>query len=128
MCTKVRISACSLVIILGLAFSGMDIVAAEPSTFCRDLAAGFGTAPAELGARSLARLGTCVMSEIEERASAIEASTGPSEGNAPSPLSAAVLTPPAPNDATTQSPWTHRYGDWPPPAAWIADWPSATPW
>ena len=127
MCIRVRVSACSLVVILGLASWGIDNVAAEPSAFCRDVAAEFATAPAQLDARSLARLGTCVMTEIEERAGATEPSTGPSEGTAPSPPPAVVLPPPAPSDAT-EPPLMHRYGDWPLPAAWMGNWPSPTPW
>lgn len=127
MCLRVRVSACSLVIILGLASWGIDIVAAEPSAFCQDLAARFATAPAQLDARSLARLGTCVITEIEERADATEPSTRPSEGTAPSPPPAVVLPPPAPSDAT-QSPLTHQYGDWRLPAAWMESWPSPKPW
>src|SRR5512137_2434308 len=115
MCSRVRVSACSLVIVLGLASWDIDIVAAEPSAFCRDVAAGVATAPAQLDARSLARLGTCVMTEIEGRAGAAEPSTGPSERTAPSPSPAVFLTPPAPSDVT-QAPLIHRYGDWPLPA------------
>ena len=127
MCRRVHVSACALVIVLGLASWEIDIVAAEPSAFCRDVAAGFATAPAQLDARSLARLGTCVMTEIEDRAGATEPSTGPSEGTALSPSPAVVLPPPAPSDVT-QSPLRPRYGDWPLPAAWMEDWPSPTPW
>jgi hypothetical protein len=127
MCLRVRASACSLVAILGLASWGIDIVAAEPSASCRDLAAGFATTPAQLDTRSLARLGTCVIMEIEERAGATEPSTRPSEGAAPSPPPAVVLPPPAPGDAT-QTPLTPQYGDWPLPAAWTESWPSPKPW
>jgi hypothetical protein len=127
MCLRVRVSACSLVIILGVACWGIDIVAAEPSTFCRDLAAGFATAPAQLDVRSLATLGACVLTEIEERADATERPTSPSEGAAPSPPPVVVLPPPAPSDAT-QSPMTHQYGDWPLPATWTESWPSPKPW
>ena len=127
MCLRVRVSACSLVIILGVACWGIDIVAAEPSTFCRDLAAGFATAPAQLDARSLARLGACVLTEIEERADVTEPTTRPSEGAAPSPPPAVVLPPPAPSDAT-QSLVTHQYGDWPLPPTWTESWPSPKPW
>ena len=127
MCSRVRVSACSLVIILGLASWGIDSVAAEPSAFCRDVATGFATAPAQLDARSLARLGTCVMTAIEERTGATEPSTGPPEGPASSPSPAVVLPPPPPSDAPQPS-VTHRYGDWPLPAAWMEDWPSPGPW
>lgn len=127
MCIRVRVSACALVVVLGLAPWDIDIVAAEPTTFCRDVAAGFATAPTQLDARSLARLGTCVMAEIEDRAGATEPSAGPSGGAAPSPSPAVLLPPPAPSDAT-QSPLRPRYGDWPLPAAWMADWPWPTPW
>ena len=127
MCLRVRVSACSLVIILGVACWGIDIVAAEPSTFCRDLAAGFAAAPAQLDARSLARLGTCVMAEIADRAGATEPSARPSEGIVLSPSPAVVLPPPAPSDAT-QSPLIRRYGDWPLPAAWMENWPSPKSW
>ena len=127
MCTRDRVRACALVVVLGLASWDIDIVAAEPSASCRDVAAGFATAPAQLDARSLARLGTCVMTEIEARAGATEPSAGPSEGAAPSPSPAVVLTPPASSDAT-QSPLRPRYGDWPLPAAWVEAWPSPTPW
>ena len=127
MCIRVRVSACALVVVLGLASWDIDIVAAEPSAFCRDAAAGFATAPAQLDARSLARLGTCVMTEIEDRAGATEPSAGPVEGAAASPSPALFLPPPAPSEAT-QSSLTHRYGDWPLPAAWMEDWPSPTPW
>ena len=124
---RVRVSACSLVITLGLASWGIDIVAAEPSAFCRDLAARFATAPAQLDARSLARLGACVLTEIEERADGTVPPTRPSEGAAPSPPPAVVLPPPAPSD-DTQSPVTRQYGDWPLPAAWTESWPSPKPW
>ena len=127
MCIRVRVSACALVVILGLASWGIDIAAAEPSAFCRDVAAGFATAPAQLDARFLARLGTCVMTEIEDRAGAAEPSTGPSEGPAPLPSPAVVLPPPAPSDVT-QSALSPRYGDWPLPAVWMEDWPSPGPW
>ena len=78
-------------------------------------------------ARSLARLGTSIMAEIENRAGATEPSTGPLEVTAPLPSPAVVLPPPAPSDVT-QYPLIHRYGDWPLAAAWMEDWPSPTPW
>jgi hypothetical protein len=124
---SVRVSAGSLVVILGMACWGIDLVAAEPSTVCRDLAMGFATAAVQLDARSLARLGACVLTEIEERADATEPPTRPSEGAAPSPPPAVVLPPPAPSDAT-QSLMTHQYGEWPLPAAWTESWPSPKPW
>ena len=127
MCSRVRVSAFALVVVLGLVSWDIDIVAAEPSASCRDVAAGFATAPAQLDARSLARLGTCVMAEIEDRAGATEPSAGPSEGTALSPSPAVFLPPPAPSEAT-QSPLRPRYGDWPLPAAWVEAWPSPTPW
>ena len=127
MCRRVHVSACALVIVLGLASWDIDIVAAEPSAFCRDVAAGFATAPAQLDARSLARLGTCVMTEIEDRAGVAEPSTGPSESTLPSPSPAVVLPPVAPSEAT-QSALGPRYGDWPLPASWMEDWPSPGPW
>ena len=127
MCRRVHVRACALVVVLGLASWDIDIVAAEPSSSCRDVAAGFATAPAQLDARSLARLGTCVMTEIEDRAGATEPSARPSEGTAPFAFSGGGSPPPAPSDAT-QSLLRPRYGDWPLPAAWMEDWPSPTPW
>jgi hypothetical protein len=127
MCSRVRVRAFSLVVVLGLVSWGLDMAAAEPSALCRDVAAGFATAPAQLDARSLARLGTCVMTEIEDRAGAAEPSTGPSESTPPLPSPAMVLPPVAPSEAT-QSALRPRYGDWPLPAAWMEDWPSPGPW
>jgi hypothetical protein len=124
---RVRVPACALVVALGLASWGIGDVAAEPSTVCRDLATEFGTAPAHLDARSLARLGTCVITEIGERAGATEPSIGPAAGPASSPPPVLVLPPLAPSEAP-QSPLTRRYGDWPPPALWTAEWPTPEPW
>jgi len=127
MCSRVRVSAFSLVVVLGLVSWGHDMAAAEPSALCRDVAAGFATAPAQLDARSLARLGTCVMTEIEDRAGVAEPSTGPSESSPLPPSPAVDLPPAAPSDAT-QSALRPRYGDWPLPASWVEDWPSPGPW
>ncbi len=124
---RALVIACALVVILGPASRGIDIVAAEPSAFCRNLAATFWTAPEQLDARSLARLGACVITEIEERVGATEPSMEPDAGAAPSPPPAAFLPPPVPSDAM-ESPVTRRYGDWPPPATWIGNWPSPTAW
>ena len=127
MCIRVRVIACALVVVLGLVSWDIDTVAAEPSAFCRDVAAWFATAPAQLDARSLARLGTCVMAAIEDRAGATELSAVPLEDAAPSPSPPVVLPPPASSE-TIQSPVRPRYGDWPLPAAWMEDWPSPKPW
>jgi hypothetical protein len=122
----VRLSACSLFVFLGLASWAVDVAAAEPSESCRDLAARFATAPAQLDAKSLAKLGGCITNELGERAGAVEPPTPP-EGAAPPPPPEPAVPPPAPGVGTS-SPLARRYGDWPLPAPWTEYWPSPNPW
>jgi hypothetical protein len=118
--TKARVSIYVIVPVLGLWVSGFDPASAEPSAECRDLAAQFAKAAAELDLRSLAGLMTCVSAELQDRAG------GPAP--APSPRSPEDPPPdPAPAKPTSPPP-TRERDQWPAPAPWGGAWPPAAPW
>jgi hypothetical protein len=78
--TAMRLSACSVCVLLGLPSWGFDAVTAEPSAFCRDLAARFANSQMHLDVRSLARLGTRVITELGEVAGTAELRRQPQDG------------------------------------------------
>jgi hypothetical protein len=124
---RARVFPWAFVVILALTSWGIDPASAEVTAACRDLAALFGTAPAQLDARSLASLGSCVITEIGDRAGATEPSKALPDAMAPSPPPALPLSPPAPI-TTVPSALSRRYGEWPPPAPWTDDWPLPRAW
>lgn len=119
MSTRPRVRICIIVLVLGLWLSGLGSAGAELSAECRDLAARFAKAGAELDLRALAALMTCVSAEIQDR-------TG---GTAPAPPpSPPEEAPPAP--APAQPMWpppTSQRAQWPPSAPWGGPWPSVGP-
>ena len=92
----------------------IDAVAnAEPPQFCRDLAVQFGTAPAQLDENSLARLGSCVMAEIQEGAN--NPSQSPPDTQQPEPSQ---------DSSTDQQGW----GKWSSPTPWSDDRAKTQSW
>jgi hypothetical protein len=108
--TPPRIRLGGLALALGLWVSGLGSASAEPSAGCRDLAAHFATAAAELDLGALAGLMTCVSAEMQDR-------TG-----------APVVTSPRGSPASPSAPRTGDRGEWPPPPPWGSPWPSVAPW
>lgn len=118
--TRVRIYIAVVVPALNLGFLALDPASAAPSAECRDLAARFASAAAELDLGSLAGLLTCVSAEIQDRTG------GPAPAPPPRPDEDA---PPIPAPAQPPSPSPPRErGQWPPPAPWGGEWPPAAPW
>lgn len=105
-----RVGACVLLMILWLGLWGATCARAEPSDVCRDLADRFAKFPQQLDVGSLARLGTCVTTEIGDRLAA------------PEPPS-----PPASREEAVPPPARQR-GNWPPAAPWPGNWPPQAPW
>jgi hypothetical protein len=125
---RVYFCICSISFALALVSSGAIAGAAGPTAACRSLASRFGTAAAQLDAKSLVTLGTCVAAELGERAAAAEPSAASPEAASPQPLPPTVVRPsPAPVDGSS-SPPPLPYGEWPPSAPWIAHWPLTGPW
>ena len=120
MSARTRVGLCIVVQAVGLAFSGLGVAGAEPSAGCRDLAARFANAAAQLDTRSLADLLTCVSAEIQNR----------TPGPAPAPPTGSLeATQPAPAPAQpTPPPRVSEWGAWPAPAPWGGNWPPAAPW
>lgn len=102
---RVYVCVCSCVIAVALLASEARGGTAEPTAACRSLASRFETAVAQLDAKSLVDLGTCVAVELGKRAGA-------------EPLAA----------ESSSSPPPRQYGEWPPSAPWMADWPPTGPW
>ena len=125
--TAMRLSACSVCVLLGLPSWGFDAATAEPSAFCRDLAARFASSQMHLDVRSLARLGTCVTTELGEVAGTAEPSTAPPGGTSSPSLPVEVLPPPT-SGGGIGSPLPRQFGAWPLSAAWIEHWPWSNPW
>ena len=120
--TVLRVVACTVWIMLGVAAWNVGIAAADPPEPCRVLAGQFSATPSELDVKSLARLGACVAIEIEVRTGAAEPSATPPVGAAPEP-------PPAGGSSSIPSaPVARQYGDWPSAAPWTESWPSPNPW
>lgn len=127
MCKAIRLSACSVCVILGVASWGFEVAAAETSASCRELAARFASSQTQLDAVSLARLGTCITTELVKVAGTTEPSTA-APGATASPIPQADVRSPQANGGGTEAPLPHRYGDWPLSAAWMEHWPSPNPW
>jgi len=118
--SRTRASIYVVIPVLGLWVSGFAPASAEPSAGCRDLAARFATAAAELDLRSLAGLMTCVSAEMEDRTG------GPALLPPPYPPEDA---PPDAVPAPAPEPQPTRQRDqWPAPAPWGGAWPPAAPW
>jgi len=128
---RAHVCLCSLCLAFALMSSGALAGAAEPSAACRSLASRFGTAAAQLDAKSLVTLETCVAVELGERAAAAEpvaVSPGDAPSPLPQPLPPTVMAPsPGPVDRSSLPP-PLPYGGWPPSAPWIAHWPLTGPW
>ncbi len=118
--TRVRLHAASVGAALSLVFLGRGPGLAASPTECRDLAARFAEAPADLDLQSLAGLLTCVSAEIQDRAGGPPSPTPSPPEEAPAPTQT-----PAPPQA---SPPPRARDQWPPPVPWGGDWPPASPW
>jgi hypothetical protein len=113
-----RIGVSVVLVGLSLFALGVGSVDAEPSAACRDLAAQFGSAPAQLDARSLAALMLCVSSEVGDRLGAPRIAPASSPGVEPSSA-------PPPEQQSTPAP-RKMYGDWPQPSPWGESWPKSS--
>jgi len=118
----------SLFLALTLMSSGAIAGAAEPSAACRSLASRFGTAAAQLDAKSLVDLATCVAVELGERAGTAEPLAASPGGTTAESVPRMVLAPFAAPAESGSSPPPLLYGAWPPSAPWMAHWPPTGPW
>lgn len=101
--TAIRLSDCSVCVILGVASWGFDAAAAGTSASCRELAARLASSQTQLDAGSLARLGTCITTELVE----VAGTTGPSTaapGATASPIPPAEARSPQAKGGGTGSP------------------------
>jgi len=125
--TRPRVRVCGLVLALGLWLSGLGSASAEPSAECRDLAARFANAPAELDLGALAGLMTCVGAEMQDRTGG-RALPPPPRPPEPVPPSPPPAPPPSPAPAPPPSPPPSSFREaWPPSAPWGSPWPSVGP-
>lgn len=125
---RVSCCTCALFIALTLTSSGAIAGAAEPSAACRSLASRFGTAAAQLDAKSLVDLATCVAVELGERAGTAEPLAASPGDTASESVTRTALAPFAAPAESGSSPPPRQYGAWPPSAAWMENWPPTGPW
>lgn len=125
---RADVCVCSLVIAWTLMSSGAVAQSAEPSAACRSLASRFGTAAAQLDAKSLVTLGTCAAVELAERADAAAPMAASPEGPVPQSVPGMVRAPFAAPAESGSSPPPRQYGEWPPSEPWAAHGPPTGPW
>jgi hypothetical protein len=107
-------SAGPMIVVVAAMCLAASIVAADPSTDCRNLGLVFGARPATLDMQSLAALSTCVTDAIQTRAASPPAtpSSDPQDGDQSSGGQTSAQddggwsTPPAWKDKSSESkPW-----------------------
>lgn len=123
-----RVRASGFLLALAFAVWGVAVSAAEPPAECRDLSRRFANNREQLAIPSLAKLGTCITTEIGAQAATPASSATRQMEGTPSAASQADASTPSATRKAASAPLVRPWGIWPSSPPWPGLWPPPSPW